>query len=159
MGHTVIQVPVPALESIAQGSARVPVCPHITILGPFVDLHDVDDALVRKISEVLAPVRAFDVELAQVGHFDDGLTYLAPVPAEPFIQLTELFVAAFPQWPPYGGAFEGIVPHLSIGKGLPDAELAMLRELLPITATIDEVTLTWWADGTAEILARFPLQT
>ena len=158
VGHTVIQVPVPALESITQGLAPVPVCPHITLLGPFVDRRDVDEDLVSTICEVLTPVRAFDFELSTVDHFGGGLTYLTPSPAEPFIQLTGMFAAAFPQWPPYGGAFDEVVPHLSIGEALPEAEVAMVRELLPISATADEVTLTWWAEDVVEVLVRFPLR-
>lgn len=158
VGHTVIQVSVPALESITSRLASAPVCPHITLLGPFVDRGDVDDALVGTIREVLDPVRAFDFELSAVGHFSGGLTYLTPDPAEPFIQLTELFAAAFPQWPPYGGAFDEVVPHVSIGDALPGSEVAVLRELLPISATADEVTLTWWSEHVADVLVRFPLR-
>ncbi len=132
-------------------------CPHITLLGPFVDRGDVDDDLVGTIREVLKPVLAFDFELSAVGHFMGGLTYLAPDPAEPFIRLTEMFAAAFPQWPPYGGAFDEVVPHLSIGEALPEADVAALRELLPIGATADEVTLTWWSEHVADVLVRFPL--
>ncbi|MBK7820823.1 MAG: 2'-5' RNA ligase family protein [Tessaracoccus sp.] len=157
MGHTVIQIPVPALELIAQQGVRTPVCPHITLLGPFVDQHEVDKDLVNTISEVLAPVRAFDFQLSDVAHFAERLIYLAPTPAEPFIRLTEMFSEVFPLWPPYGGAFDAVVPHLSIGEDLPETELAALRELLPIRTTANEVTLTWWSEAAAEVLARFPL--
>jgi len=92
-----------------------------------------------------------------VKRFSSGLVYLAPNPAEPFQHLTEMLAAAFPDWPPYGGAFDGVVPHLSIGEELSEPELAALADLLPLAATADEVTLTWWSDDTITTLASFPL--
>ncbi|WP_421735638.1 2'-5' RNA ligase family protein [Cellulomonas sp.] len=159
MGHTVIQVPVPALESIAARLEVAPVCPHVTVLGPFVDRSEVDEALVGTIRELLAPVRAFGFSLSAVGRFGGGPTYLVPDPAEPFIRLTEILAAAFPQWPPYGGVFDQVVPHLSIGDALPETDVAILKELLPIGATADEVTLTWWSKDSVEVLERYPLRT
>ena len=89
--------------------------------------------------------------------FSSELVYLAPNPAEPFKQLTKVLAAAFPDWPPYGGAFDDVVPHLSIGEELSEPEFAALQERLPIAATADEVTLTWWSDDTITTLASFPL--
>ena len=123
------------------------------------DRSDVDEALVGTIRELFAPVRAFDFNLSAVGHFSGGLTYLVPDPAEPFIRLTEILAAAFPQWPPYGGVFDQVVPHLSIGDALPETDVAILEKLLPISATADEVTLAWWSDDSAELLERYPLRT
>jgi hypothetical protein len=159
MGHTVIQVPVPALESIAARLEVALVCPHVTVLGPFVDRSDVDETLLGTIRESLARVRAFDFELSAVGRFGGGLTYLVPDPAEPFIRLTEILAAAFPQWPPYGGMFDDVVPHLSIGQALVESDMQILMELLPISATADEVTLTWWSDDIVDVLERYPLRT
>ncbi len=47
--------------------------------------------------------------------FPANVVYLAPDPAEPFVALTEALAAAFPDCPPYGGAFDEPVPHLTIG--------------------------------------------
>ncbi len=158
MGHTVIQVSVPVLQTIAERLEVAPACPHVTLLGPFVDRADVDEAIVGTIRELLMPVRAFDFRLVAVGRFDGGLTYLVPEPAAPFIQLTEIFAAAFPQWPPYGGVYNELVPHLSIGEALPATDVEVLTSSLPISATASEVTLTWWSEGLADVLERFPLR-
>ncbi|GAA1491487.1 2'-5' RNA ligase family protein [Brachybacterium sacelli] len=157
VAHTVIQVPVPELESITQRLERPPVCPHITLLGPFVDRRDVNEDLVDTLRALLAQVRPFDFMLSAVGRFGSEVTYLAPEPADPFIRLTNMLAAAFPKWPPYGGAFEEIIPHLSIGAALTSAEEEAVRGPLPISSTADEVTLTWWSEDAAEELARFPL--
>lgn len=158
MGHTVIQVPVPGIERITQQLGSTLVCPHITLLGPFVDRGDVDRALVDTIREVLRPIRAFDFRLSTVGCFASGLTYLVPTPSEPFVELTRSFAAAFPQWLPYGGVFDEVIPHLSIGDSLSGAEVKIVHDLLPISMTANEVTLTWWSKDFAEVLERFPLR-
>jgi hypothetical protein len=51
--------------------------------------------------------------------------WLAPQPAQPFIDLTERLAAAFPNHPPYEGAHDEIVPHLTIALG-PDVDLDRL---------------------------------
>ncbi|MDN5805887.1 MAG: 2'-5' RNA ligase family protein [Brevibacterium sp.] len=129
-------------------------------MGPFVDLGDVDASLIGAVRRILKPHKTFDFRLTSVGNFGD-LKYLAPDPTEPFIQLTQTFVAAFPQWPPYEGAFNKIIPHLSIGDSLSAPEVSAVEECLPITATATEVTLTWWSDDAAEteVIERFPLST
>ena len=45
---------------------------------------------------------------------DGGTVYLAPSPAAPFRQLTHELFRRFPEHPPYGGAFDDVVPHLSV---------------------------------------------
>ena len=44
------------------------------------------------------------------------MVYLAPEPAAPFVALTEAVGAEFPGFPPYGGAFDEVVPHLTISE-------------------------------------------
>lgn len=75
MGHTVIQIPVPAIGPIMQRLGHVVVCPHITLLGPFVDRDDVDENLLSAIREILTPTQSFAYELASVGRFSDGTVY------------------------------------------------------------------------------------
>jgi hypothetical protein len=168
VGHTVIQVPVPGLELLvrrhvlaANPGVSVPDdmtgCAHITLLGPFVDRQDVDVELLSALEELLAPFSAFTFELSHVDRFPSGLIYLAPNPSDPFERLTETLAAAFPDWPPYGGAFDDVVPHMSIGESLPKSDVDSLEERLPIVATADEVTLTWWSHDTIATLATFPL--
>ena len=42
------------------------------------------------------------------------MVYLAPEPADPFSRLTAAVAARFPDHPPYEGAFEVVIPHLTI---------------------------------------------
>ncbi len=54
--------------------------------------------------------------LSQVRRFP-ATTYLAPEPAEPFVALTEALVRTFPEFPPFRGEHESIVPHLTVATG------------------------------------------
>ena len=73
---------------------------------------------------------------------------------------------AFPDHPPYGGAFDDVVPHLTIGEQ-PRATRAGLRAaqeavapLLPVHARIDRVLLMAGSrDADSwETLHEFPLR-
>lgn len=159
MGYTVIQIPVQSFQSTARYLGLSLEGPHITLLGSFVDRWDVDDRMVRTIDEVLTPVRPFGFQLTAVGRFESGIAYLMPKPSDPFIRLANLFTSTFPQWPPYGGAFKATVPHLTIGQSLTENDITGLTNLLPLSATADEVTLTWWSKDLVEVLERFPLRS
>ena len=43
-----------------------------------------------------------------------GVVYLAPEPAGPVLRLTAAVVAQFPDYPPYEGAFDVVIPHLTL---------------------------------------------
>jgi hypothetical protein len=85
--------------------------------------------------------------------------WLAPEPPDRFVELIELTANRFPQWLPYGAAFEDVVPHLTIGSDENiDAMTSAAREefgaVLPVPARATGVTLLeeqpdgTWADGT-----------
>lgn len=90
------------------------------------------------------------------------MLWLAPAEPSPFIQLTDAVVRAFPGCLPYGGAYDGSVPHATVGdsgdrQGLLRAEKAV-SPLLPISGTVAAVTLiVEEADGTWQEHADFAL--
>jgi hypothetical protein len=60
------------------------------------------------------------------------------------VALVEALAAAFPQYPPYAGAHDSIVPHLTVAHGEPEdfASIeAALRPALPVTAHVERVWL------------------
>lgn len=116
----------------AKPSHGVP--PHVTLLIPAPP--DLDAAV-----EALRGFGAFDVEFAAFRRFP-GTLWLAPEPAAAFVAMTEALVAAFPEHPPYGGAFEGITPHLTVAQGerLDAAETA-IAAALPLSARASSVVL------------------
>lgn len=125
----------------AKPSAGIPA--HVTILFPFVPASRVTRALVDDLRRLFGALESFPVSLATTARFESAL-YLAPYPAEAFVRLTEAVVRAYPGYPPYGGAFELVVPHLTVAEGDPatldEAESDVVGSL-PIATRAAEVEL------------------
>lgn len=144
---------VASLRARFDPSAALGVPAHITVLHPFMPPAMVTPEVLERAATALRGLRTFDFVLAQVARFPDVL-YLAPQPAAPFVALTEALVRAFAQYPPFGGAHDSIVPHLTVAQGdelvLQQAE-AELRAALqahgPVTAPCRELCLMHNAGG------------
>jgi 2'-5' RNA ligase len=122
-----------ALRLAHDSSAALGVPAHVTILFPFAPPAAVDeDALEALVAEHAA----FEFELATIEHWPQPLTYLAPVPAEPFLALMNAVWRRWPAYPPYEGVHETVIPHLTVGE----AELEVDAEL-PIRCHAHEVLL------------------
>ena len=136
---------------------------HVTVLFPFVPPARIGPAIAQRLAQLFASSRPFDFTLTRIGWFGDAVVYLAPEPAAPFVALTERVVAAFPEHPPYEGAFAEITPHLTVGDRGAPAELraaaAAVAPALPIAARATEVWLMVGAPepGSWRMHTRFPL--
>lgn len=133
----VARVPVPpALEHLRRRwdlAAGTGVPAHVTILFPFLSADALLPALRRDLAAIARAHQPFDVRFERVDGFP-GVVYVRPEPATPFLRLTEAFVARFPEFPPYGGAFDEVIPHLTVAesKGAPLDEIAAAaRRALP----------------------------
>ena len=136
---TALVIPVGAAEHLVEPTARdrgMP--PHVTVLYPFVAGRGLDLIAERMLARVIENTPAFSFRLCKVAQFP-GVVYVAPEPAEPFADLTRAVVEQWPDHPPYRGAFDEIVPHLTIARA--DAPPAGIAQRLPITAHADEVWL------------------
>jgi 2'-5' RNA ligase len=150
-------VPVPGLPFDPPGEPGLP--HHVTVVYPFVRARMPARAVRKRLRSAFATVRPFEFRLTAVGRFP-GVLYLAPDSAEPFVALTEASVRAVPSHLPYRGAFDAIVPHVTVLEHAPEPEglEERLRSALPITARADFVEL--YAPGTDGIWRsrmRFPL--
>ena len=115
---------------------------HVTVLAPFLGVDSVTSGARTRLRGLFAAIGRFDFSLVRVARFP-GLLYLAPDPSEPFIALTEAVWRSWPKFPPYRGAYDEIVPHLTVAVGddrFVEVEQA-LTPLLPIAATAHEVWL------------------
>jgi 2'-5' RNA ligase len=112
---------------------------HVTVLFPA-------PGDVVALTEVLGRFAPFDVTFPRLDRFP-GLLWLAPEPAEPFVALTEAVVERFPSYPPYGGRYASIIPHLTVAAVSLDETAALVEPLLPLHSHVDSVVLYESADG------------
>jgi hypothetical protein len=103
---------------------------HVTVVYPFGSVDQLDTAVTSRLRRLFATFPPFEVEFRSIRWFGDEVLWLAPEDSRPFVALTEAVVAAYPQWQPYGGAFEAVIPHLTVGDNSEAAgRLASLAEL------------------------------
>ncbi len=120
---------------------------HVTVLYPFLAPKEISDNVIAILATAVRSVSAFDCHFVRTRWFDQDVLWLDPEPAQPFRQLTRAVWRAFPQYPPYGGAYDDVVPHLTIAEqrlaDLPTL-LAVERAVqsgLPLVAHIESVLL------------------
>lgn len=109
----------PELEELRQRQdpmAHAGVPAHVTLLFPFLATEALTPAVRRRLARVASKVHPFWVRFGRTSRFP-GVLWLAPEPAEPFVDLSERLAAAFPDHPPYEGAHPDIVPHLTLAFG------------------------------------------
>jgi hypothetical protein len=140
--ESVREVVAPWLGLLPTVSRELP--PHVTALWPFLPADALDAHLERELEALLAGVAPFDFALSRVGGFTD-VSYLAPEPTEPFVSLTRLLWERWPECPPFGGAYDEIVPHLTVALDPTAGErLAIETDLaarLPVAGRAEEVVL------------------
>ncbi|CAM3696330.1 2'-5' RNA ligase family protein [Nocardioides zeicaulis] len=173
-GHSVLQLPVPPLEAWVRARTAhydagfVSDDPrfghaHVTALGPFDPAPDAHVlATVAAIAAATAPV---SVRLAELAQFPNGIIHLVPDPVAPLRALTARLVAAFPQWPPYGGEFgtspDDLQPHLTVDAASDRVDVASTAALLagtvPVDAVLDRLQLAWWESGRCHVVHEWLL--
>ena len=168
--HTVLVVPVPALESWVRARwehyepgwvSRDPAFTHahITALAPFLPSPTTADLAV--VGLVAASAAAFAYDLSEITAFPDGVLHLQPDPLAPFAALTAALWEAFPSCPPYAGAFADVVPHLTLDQLSAEVSLASVRDslgdLLPVRTVADRLELQRYAEGDCRALASWSL--
>jgi 2'-5' RNA ligase superfamily protein len=156
--ETALLIPFPALEAplrAYQGldpAVSFGVPRHVTLLGPFAPLELLASAARAALRSLFASVAAFRCSFPRTAWFGEEVLFLMPEPRDVFVELTSQVWRLFPDYPPYGGAFAEIVPHLTVGISttLADREAstaemrraeAGLAPLLPLTGTADRALL------------------
>ena len=105
-----------ALRERFDGTAKLRMPAHITVLFPFMCPEDINPSVLQRVKDAIGQTRAFAFLLARISRFPATI-YLEPEPAAPFIELTERLAAEFPEFPPFGGEFPTIIPHLTVAHG------------------------------------------
>jgi 2'-5' RNA ligase len=125
--------------------------------------HLIGPRVRTELARLFAGASRFRFQLHRTAWFGREVLWLAPRDPAPFRSLTERVHAAFPAFPPFGGQFAEVVPHLTVGQGPAVDELRAaersVRAHLPIEAEASAVTLMTEqsAGGRWARAATFPL--
>lgn len=171
-GHSVLVVPIRALEPLVRArhehydrdyvsSDPTFAHAHITVLGPWLPGHEITPSALGVVREIASRSAPFEVRLATVATFPNGIIHLAPEPEEPFTSLTAALWGAFPAYPPYAGEFGAVRPHLTLDAVGPDVTEDVVRgwvgPRVPARETVDRIQVSWYEPGSCRTLASFPL--
>lgn len=150
---------VSALRLEGDVSASLGVPAHVTLLYPFVE--EPDPGIIEELRFFFAGVDGFPLRFSAVGEFPE-VVYLAPDQSAELAGLIEALARRWPGYPPYGGIFDEVVPHLTV-VDTPDPDLrararAAVAGGLPVRSVASEAS--FWVheeDARWACLARFPL--
>ncbi|WP_329130372.1 2'-5' RNA ligase family protein [Streptomyces sp. NBC_01476] len=137
-GETALLITVPEADPLVgavrekhDASARSGIPAHVTVLYPFLPDDRIDDGVLAELREMFAGHEEFTLDFTGFGRFPE-LLWLAPEADGPVRALTAAAEARWPEAPPYGGAFDDVIPHLTVAVKLPVETFdAMERELAP----------------------------
>ena len=145
----IVEVPeaepaVARLRERLDASAALGIPAHITVLFPFMPPGTIDPAVLAELADLFAAVSRFRFRLDHTDWFGDEVLWLGPDDPGPFRALTEAVHRVYPAYPPFGGQFSDVVPHLTVGRGpVTDLRAAeeSVRMQLPIHGWATAVTL------------------
>ena len=132
---------------------------HITLLFPFVDSESLP---LAEVAEIMRGFEPFEFTLTEPCRFGarDVVLWLAPEPSAPFVAITGALVRAFPAHQPYEGAFDEVVPHLTVAVSrdphLLDAIEPEVAAGLPFRSRATSATIVHHVEGTWTRLATIP---
>jgi 2'-5' RNA ligase len=150
-GQSAVVVPVPAAEPLVStwrqrfdSSAAQGMPAHITALYPFLPDERLTDGVLAMLGELCAQSPVLDVQFRHTARFP-GVLYLDPEPADGLRKLTAAIAQRWPEAPPYGGAFQEVIAHLTVAHSVGDRALdhieADVVRGLPVAARLEEAWL------------------
>ena len=125
---------------------------HVTILFPFADPTTSTRTALAELLRALPP-RSTSCSTASSGS-RTGAVWLHPEPSLPFVDLIAAVEQRWPDYPPYEGIHDEVIPHLTVS----DTPVDVYVEL-PIAARAREVVLIEEDEATERWSRRraFPL--
>jgi 2'-5' RNA ligase len=119
--------------------------PHITLLVPFVPAPQLDAEVDARLRRVFRSHEPFDYELVRVERFGREILYLAPEPSRRFSELIDALSREFPDYPPYEGIHDDVVPHATVADSADEVLLARitadLEPQLPVACRAEVATI------------------
>ncbi len=150
-----------AVRALEDPMARLGVPAHVTILFPFLPTEALTPAVRSVLAGVAAEASPFTALFERVERREQ-MVWLVPTDQEPFLRLTERVSSLWPEHPPYGGAHDELVAHLT----LVDAPTARLQDAVhaeavkagPFEVRVDELAVVAETpQGTWRTRWRLPL--
>jgi 2'-5' RNA ligase len=150
--ETALVVEVPAAEPVVgqfrrrlDANALLGIPAHVTILFPFMPAHRIDAGTLADLESLAIGTPAFPFLLDHTAWFGTSVLWVGPDDPRPFRELTDRVAAAFPEFPPFQGQFDEVVPHLTVGYNHDLDEMRHAEQVigakLPIEASAGAVTL------------------
>ncbi len=145
-----IIVPVPTATPLVRqqrlrydpaAAANVP--EHVTVLYPFLAPDKIDADTLAALRSVFGATSPFRFTLRRTAWFGQGVLYLAPEPAAPFVALTQRLSQAFALLP-YGGQYAEVIPHLTIAEHGPMDALTRIAADVAGKLPVDAVAREAW---------------
>jgi 2'-5' RNA ligase len=119
---------------------------HVTLLYPFMPVEGLDDKVRAALGRIVASEPTFTVRFNGIARFPN-VVYLPPEPADPFQRLTAAIAAQFPDYPPYQGAYETVVPHMTVAQDVPTDFYAAAEHALPAALPVTQIVREAWLIG------------
>jgi 2'-5' RNA ligase len=165
LGDTVLVLLVPEADRVVDSwrrsydpSALEGMAAHITILGPFIPEHEIDEATTKALAAIAAATPTFTVSFERLGRFP-GVLWLDPASSA----VLELATEVHRHWPeciPYRDPDLEVVPHLTVTSKADERTVVLIeRDLvsrLPIRAGIEAMSLMAFDGAVWACRDRFP---
>jgi 2'-5' RNA ligase len=123
------------------GSQDVPA--HVTLIAPFAPAPMLP-SLLPALEALAASWQAAPFTLRRVRRWP-SIVWLDPEPSAAFVSMTEALVGRFPDYPPYAGLHDEVIPHVTVATCEDDEVLddltAEIEAALPIACAGDTVQL------------------
>lgn len=159
-GETYLVVRIAVADAAVRAiSGRDALPAHVTALGPFMPLVAMTSDDATAIGDVVEAAMPWTARFGELRAFEDGTLWLAPDDDRPFRSLTTELAARFPGYPPYGGIFTDVIPHLTLQERSPvtlGTARLRLNATLPVITRVDTLEL-WLVHGDGiEVVRRWP---
>lgn len=139
-------------------SARAGVPPHVTLMFPFLPAHELTEGTTGELEALLSGTSRFHFSLSRVRDFPQGVVYLEPEPASPFIELSNKITESFGMLPFAGEFGDTPVPHLTLTtpeSGMTRQQVeAQIEPLLPIRLVAEKAWLLVGSNAITWTIAR-----
>ena len=132
-----------AANALVPPGQRLTTPAHIKLVYPFIPPEALTPAARAERVAFFNAVPPLTFELG-VGWFGREVLLLQPSPAGALVELTQATLDRWPDYPYYGGAYDEIVPHLSLAFGTAEMLERIASEVerfTPISTTVRDVKL------------------